>query len=54
MRPVAFSAEPNYSPGIFLAIPFTHFEYVNKKGGVPEKVNKKLGSNTDYTYVVDK
>lgn len=43
--------EPKYSPGIFLALPFTHFEFVNKKAGVPEKIAKKLGDNLSHTAV---
>jgi hypothetical protein len=42
-----------YEPGVFLMLPFTHFEYVNKKGGVPDKVAKKLGDNINHTAVTD-
>lgn len=35
-------SEPEYRPGIFLAIPFTHFEFIGKE--VPDKF--KVGNNT--------
>ena len=43
----------SYTPGMFLAVPFTHFEYVNKKGTIPTKVADKLGGNIDHTAVTE-
>ncbi|MBU1621875.1 MAG: hypothetical protein KKF27_21910 [Gammaproteobacteria bacterium] len=41
-----------FTPGIFMAIPFTHFEYVNKEEkSIPNKVANKLGANIAFTEV---
>lgn len=41
-----------WAPGIFIALPLTHFEYVGKEGEMPKKIAELLGANIRRTAVV--
>ena len=49
------TTDVSYSPGIFIALPIGHFEYVNADGSgdMPAAVAELLGDNIDHTAVKD-
>ena len=49
------NTDVSYSPGIFIALPIGHFEYVNADGSgdMPAAVANLLGDNVDHTAVKD-
>ena len=52
MVPVSCHIEIDYKPGIFMALPFTHFEFVGKDGQLPNDVATSLGDNVSHTAIV--
>lgn len=50
MRPVA--AKVQYSAGVFMQLPFSHFEYVSSQtNSLPDHINKSVGSNRSRTVI---
>ena len=49
--PVWAPSEPEYTPAIVLALPFSHFEYVNPEGTLPDQHASKLGDMIRFTEV---
>ena len=54
MRPIQAHLKPTYRAGIFLQLPFSHFEYVNSKNNLPDTVTSVLGDNITRTVVTPK
>lgn len=50
--PISYEHKPEYKPGIFMRIPFSHFEYVAKDDGTVDERVKDIKSKTGLSVLV--